>query len=110
MQSEWMALGKSKTWNPLLCHTSTYSALWIIPIAVMLCVFYGFLPNWAILGGIIFGAITFLFHTVTDYITSRENSKLLEKSSKHDFFVSVGFDQVLHYIQIFLTFWLVTKL
>jgi hypothetical protein len=51
-----------------------------------------------------FGFITFIFHTITDYFTSRLNSKLWKKGDVHNFFVSIGFDQVLHYVQLFLTY------
>ena len=51
-----------------------------------------------------FVIITFICHTVTDYFTSRLNSKLWAKGDVHNFFVSVGFDQVLHYAQLFLTY------
>lgn len=36
------------------------------------------------------------------------NPKLWAKGDVHNFFVSVGFDQVLHYTQLFLTYyWLI---
>lgn len=50
-----------------------------------------------------FGLI-FLTHWVTDYITSRKTSKLYKEEKYHDFFVMIGFDQVLHYVQLFLIF------
>lgn len=42
-----------------------------------------------------------------DYFTSRLNSKLWAQGRTHDFFVAVGFDQVLHYIQLILTYVLI---
>ena len=51
-----------------------------------------------------FPLITFITHTITDYFTSRLNSRLWAKGDVHNFFVSVGFDQVLHYVQLFLTY------
>jgi hypothetical protein len=53
-----------------------------------------------------FSTLTFIFHWSTDYVTSRLNSKLWAKGDVHNFFVSVGFDQVLHYAQLFLTYYL----
>lgn len=53
-----------------------------------------------------FVPITFIFHTITDYFTNRLNSKLWAKGDVHNFFVSVGFDQCLHYVQLFLTYYL----
>ncbi len=101
-QTDEQAKGKSKEWYPLLSHTSTYSLIWlwfgilILPIKDIPIIIY-------------FTLITFLCHTVTDYITSRENTKLWEKGKIHDFFVCIGFDQYLHYIQLFLTYWYLTK-
>jgi len=51
-----------------------------------------------------FVLITFVAHTITDYFTSRLNAKLWAKGDVHNFFVSVGFDQVLHYVQLFVTY------
>jgi hypothetical protein len=56
--------------------------------------------------GFLFVLITFIAHTITDYFTSRLNSKLWQQGKVHNFFISVGFDQVLHYIQLFTTYYL----
>ena len=60
--------------------------------------------EWYVLNTLFFVGITFVCHTITDYFTSRLNSKLWAKGDVHNFFVSVGFDQVLHYVQLFLTY------
>jgi hypothetical protein len=49
--------------------------------------------------------ITFLSHTIQDYFTSRLNSRLWAKGDTHNFFVSIGWDQVLHYTQLLLTYY-----
>lgn len=95
-QTDKMAKGKSKNWSDLLAHTITYSACWI-PFA-----FFRF--GYSSSGFIMFPLITFIAHTITDYITSRVNSRLLAKGDTHNFFVSVGFDQILHYVQLILTY------
>ncbi len=48
-----------------------------------------------------FMLITFLSHFIIDYVTSRVNSRLYHTGEYHYFFVSVGFDQLLHYAVIF---------
>jgi len=101
LQTDKQAKGKSKNWGDLLSHTATYSFVWLIPIGFML----GKTPP----NGFLFILITFIFHTITDYFTSRLNSKLWAKGDVHNFFVSIGFDQVLHYIQLFTTYYLLTK-
>jgi hypothetical protein len=53
---------------------------------------------------LLFPIITFIAHTITDYFTSRLNAKLWAKGNVHNFFVSIGFDQYLHYLQLFITY------
>lgn len=48
--------------------------------------------------------LIFATHWVTDYFTSRWTSKLYKEEKYHDFFVVIGFDQVLHYTQLLLIF------
>lgn len=91
-QTHWQASNKSKRWDALIKHTSVYSICWI-PFCMYLDMYMT--P---------FVIITFITHTITDYFTSRLNTKLWQKGEIHNFFVSVGFDQVLHYIQLFLTY------
>ena len=97
-----MAQGKSKNWTDLISHTLTY--FFVFYIASIL--YYFISDNRSILW---FGPITFVCHTITDYFTSRLNSKLWEKKDIHNFFVSVGFDQWLHYVQLFITYYLLLK-
>ena len=52
--------------------------------------------------GILFGALLGLIHFPIDYITSRINKRLYKKGDIHNFFVSIGFDQLLHMITILL--------
>lgn len=107
MQTDKQAKGKSKNWNDLLSHTFNYSLMWLIPIIFL------FPKDWTtsqyVLNSLLFGSITFVCHTITDYFTSRLNSRLWSEGKVHNFFVSVGFDQYLHYIQLFLTYYLLVK-
>jgi hypothetical protein len=102
-QTDKMAQGKSKNWGDLLRHTFTYSMIFgffmcfILPVESNI-----FLPT-------LFFLITFVAHTITDYFTSRLNSKLWAEGKVHWFFVSIGFDQILHYIQLFSTYQILTK-
>lgn len=48
--------------------------------------------------------ITFVAHFITDYFTSRWTRSLWEKKEVHDFFVAIGFDQFLHFLQLFYMF------
>ncbi|MGL5713288.1 MAG: DUF3307 domain-containing protein [Paraclostridium sp.] len=107
LQTDKQAKGKSKNWGDLLAHTSTYTWCWVI-IASLIQGFYNgeMFPR---LGVPLFALITFICHTITDYFTSRLNSKLWSEGKVHLFFVSIGFGQILHYIQLFLTYWFLVK-
>lgn len=101
-QTSWQAQNKSKEWEALLSHTSTYSFCWFIPI---MCLWpEGYDSAWYILKTLSFIGITLICHTATDYYTSRVNAKLWEEKKVRGFFVSIGFDQWLHYVQLFITF------
>lgn len=102
LQSDWMALNKSKSNYALYIHAMVYS----------LC----FAP-W----GFRFFLITFVCHFATDYVTSRCTSKLwffkpwemaengtpltwiASGGNRHWFFVMILFDQFLHFAQLALT-------
>jgi len=104
LQTDKMAKGKSKNWIDLLSHTLTYSGFWLFIGSVY---WFTFNPAYKFQTPVlIFVLITFIAHTITDYFTSRLNSILWVKGKTHYFFVSVGFDQILHYIQLFLTYYL----
>lgn len=77
LQSDWMALNKSKQTLPLVVHTSIYA----------LCF------SWL---GTEFALLTYITHTITDFVTSRVNARLWQANQRRWFFVSVGFDQLIH--------------
>lgn len=83
--------GNSVRW--LLYHTAVYSAAMMLLILSVLSI-----PK-----ALIFGLITFGAHTLTDYCTSRIGKPFWESKDFHNGFVTVGFDQMLHYIQLYLT-------
>lgn len=105
LQTDKQAKGKSKNWTDLLSHTGIYSLIWLIP---SLIIFFN-QSEIGIIKALSFILITFVCHTITDYFTSRLNSKLWSEGKVHNFFVSVGFDQVLHYVQLLLTYYILTK-
>ena len=106
LQTDWQAQNKSKNNYALLSHTSNYSLVWLLPM----CLVFGKMKEgatteWIFWTTLYFSMITLVVHTITDYFTSRLNSKLWSAGKVHYFFVSVGFDQVLHYGQLFLTYY-----
>jgi len=88
LQSDWMAINKSKSWQALFAHTTAYSLM--------------FVPFF----GIYFALVTLLTHTAQDYITSRITSRLWQANQRHWFFVAIGADQLLHYFTLAATVWL----
>jgi hypothetical protein len=85
LQSDKMAINKSKSNRWLLAHVFTYS----LPFALF---------GWK------FVVLTFCFHCVTDYFTSRGTSYLWTHEKRHWFFVLIGFDQAIHLTTLFLTY------
>lgn len=109
LQTNWQALNKSSSNEALTSHVSTYSVCWLLPMFLLF-----WIGPFNLFGGvalaIVFSSITFLTHWITDYYTSRLNAKLWKKGDTHNFFVSVGFDQILHYTQLFLTYLLLKNI
>lgn len=97
LQTDWEAKNKSTNNKALLAHVLGYITPWVI-----ICVAYVDVTNdWKMLW---FIPITFCIHWVTDYFTSRLNSRLLKEGKTHEFFVSIGFDQFLHFTQLLITY------
>lgn len=84
IQTDKMALNKSKSWFWLLAHAVTYG----LPLFLV-----GW--KWAILNA--------AAHFAVDAVTSRINSKLWAAGQRHWFFVCVGFDQAIHMSVLFWT-------
>lgn len=93
LQSDWMAKNKSTNFFALLAHGLTYSTLF-----AWVAFLYG--PH----GGL-WLVVNFWAHLITDYFTSRLNTRLWAAGQVHNFFVSVGFDQLLHFTTLILTAW-----
>ncbi len=115
-QAEEWAVNKSKSNVALYNHVLTYSTIWLLPSCFLLGITK---PNetteWYVYSSILFFLITFCCHFITDYITSRIVSrKFADKEYGSPIpntgaFTVIGFDQLLHYIQLFGTFYLLTK-
>lgn len=106
LQTDWMALNKSKSNEALTLHALTYAT----PFALF---------------GFRFAVYTFLTHWITDYFTSRCTTKLWFfrevpsyyedeivyapiPSRRHWFFVMIGFDQLIHAFTLATTYWMLS--
>ena len=95
LQTDWQAKNKSSNDGALFFHCLTYSLVWLMMSFIILGSF------WEALG---FFAITLIAHTFTDYHTSRLAKGFFDRKDFHNGFKIVGFDQVLHYLQLYFTF------
>jgi hypothetical protein len=102
LQTHEQAMGKGEGWNFynkwLYYHVSTYSLIWFIAILALTDSFKE---------AFIFTSITYISHYITDWFTSRIGKPFWSKNDYHNGFVVVGFDQVLHYVQLYYTFKLI---
>lgn len=96
-QTDWIAQNKSKSLTALFVHVLTYSVVFGVGV---LALFNGlkFLDTIAL-----FVAVNAALHFVTDFVTSRASSVLWKAGQRHEFFVMIGFDQLLHTVAIALT-------
>lgn len=91
LQTHDQATKKSTDVKWLTYHVGVYSIMWLLAS-------WGYYGDFTI--ATIFSTITFACHWLTDYLTSRIGKPFWEKQDFHNGFVVVGFDQVLHYIQL----------
>ena len=94
LQTHEQATGKSTSIKWLTYHVGVYSIIWLLTA-------WFYFDDFRI--AMIFATITFICHWLTDYITSRIGKPFWDKGDFHNGFVVVGFDQILHYIQLYLT-------
>lgn len=96
LQTHWQASNKSKNNAALTKHVATYTFCLFVASAAILPSGFAFL--WFTLAN---GAL----HWATDYFTSRLSSKLYAKQDWHNFFVVIGFDQLIHQVTLAMTLW-----
>lgn len=84
LQSDWMAMNKSKRNIPLLTHIAVYGS----------CL---------LLFGPLFALVNAGAHLITDFITSRVTSHLWARNERHYFFVVIGLDQLAHQLVLIAT-------
>ena len=105
-QTHNMAINKSKSNYWLTLHVLTYT--FVTWLAWLFCFFQPSM-DYKSYDYVSFSVFIFTTHWITDYITSRISSKYFGKGDYHNGFVVVGFDQVLHYIQLFFAYYYFIK-
>ena len=135
LQDEQWAINKWTSFKALVSHTLMYSLsfglflgiflffkqgyvtgfqTYLYPVLEFLSYNQGFKPSLLLVYVplLIFVGITFVLHTLTDFLTSKvvhglfENKKFGSPIPNLGAFSAIGFDQVLHYIQLVLTYYL----
>jgi len=109
IQTDEQAKSKWHSNEALLSHTGIYAGGWFFAAVFMLMsgstdAKGNTTDAYFIWYALVVAGITFVAHTVTDYITSRESHKYFAKMDTHNGFIIIGFDQILHYVQLYLTF------
>ena len=102
IQDEKWTTTKSKSFKSLLKHTVTYSLFWFLVLFFWMVLGYS---RGTFLDVVLFTLITFLAHTITDFFTSRWASKLYQKNKLGS--LVIWFGHILHYIQLYLTFYFI---
>jgi len=127
LQSDWMALNKSKRWDALTMHVAVY--LFVLSVALMLILIVQ-IPASSSTGT--FLLVNTAAHFVTDAVTSRITTRLWflqmtrcdhpddpgyqlqtlggakafyvrDTGTRHWFFVTIGADQLLHSVTLLVT-------
>lgn len=98
LQTHWQASNKSKRLDALAAHVLVYTA--VLFIATLLI----FAPEPSIF---VFVVVNGAAHFATDFCTSRWSSRLYAKQDWHNFFVVIGFDQLIHQVTLAGTMWLI---
>lgn len=96
LQSNWMAVNKSKSFAALGSHVGVYTLVLLIA-GMMMFNHTVYLYSFVLING--------LLHFLTDFVTSRINAELYKNEDKHNFFVMVGADQLIHALCLVWTFW-----
>lgn len=107
MQTKNQAMSKSSNNKMLASHVTDYTFFMVL-VFTILCLLIS--PKDLFGKQALFAIITWSFHFGTDYVSSRLTKAAREKEQYYGingFFAIISYDQMLHFIQIFLTYYYV---
>jgi hypothetical protein len=93
LQSGWMAVEKSRSLGALSAHVATYSAVLLV---ASLCLVPPVLA-------VQFVLVNMAMHFLIDAVTSRVTRRFHQQENQWGFFSTIGFDQWLHFVCLYLT-------
>jgi hypothetical protein len=96
LQTHWQASNKSKDNEALGRHVAVYTSALAFSVPFIF-------PTDAYSRWFLFVIFNSWLHFVTDYFTSRASSRLWAKQDWHNFFVVIGFDQLIHQVTLGVT-------
>lgn len=101
-QTNWQSRNKSKSWRALTQHVLTYGA--VLAVGSVFLLPAGGSTDPAVQKALLqFIGLNTVLHFATDSVTSRMTASLYAKQDWHNFFVVVGFDQLIHQVTLGLT-------
>jgi hypothetical protein len=100
LQTHEQSQKKSSSNKWLFYHVGVYSLVWL-PGSYLL---FG---DWSL--ALNFVLVTFVYHFLTDWLTSRIGKPFWAKEDFHNGFVVIGADQVLHYLQLYYTYKMINE-
>src|SRR5688572_26853683 len=104
-QTDNMALNKSKSLYWLGVHVLTYTAVLLFASFFLFFYLEGFKWTGSLWKfGLSYALVNGILHFVTDFFTSKLTNRLWHLESKHWFFVAIGFDQMIHYFCLFVSY------
>lgn len=98
-QSRWMAENKSSNWLALCIHIGAYMGILFLYFFWMSVV----IGHGSITKMIQYVVLNGILHFATDAITSRLTTRFYKAQNMHAFWVTIGFDQFVHFTCLALT-------
>lgn len=107
-QSDRMAKDKAHNILVLLSHVITYGSILSIAapvIGILIFVFNGIEMGNMAAYMLLFLALNIIAHGATDFVTSKVSSYFYGQKQIHNFFVVIGFDQMIHGLTLLTTYY-----
>jgi hypothetical protein len=98
LQSDRIAQNKGKDSNVLCEHVFIYFCVLLVGCS--------FLAGWK--AALLYASVNALLHFATDFVTSRIAASYYKANDRHNFFVTIGADQLIHAWCLGLTLLLLT--